>query len=361
MFPTTKFIIPTLTEEQSSLRIKLLSTEEWETLAPPSDGRDRFEHSGFLYQFSTEPYDLLDTPGVLVSVWQKADPAALKCEVTYDYCMSLYEVYKDGFGARCTADCGGVNAYRAPTNSNRAHPSPGFGQEQIAKQQYYRRTQSFPLIQALIEKRLHDHTNFIVQSALQSNPTLFNLVGHYCKKAIITCGLPPIARKETKHYTGSTTKTTKPTLGFHNDLHIDMCDMLTKEYQEIFKAQCYNDPTLCRLFKRYKLGLPTTCGYQFLFNRRNSSINPENLQPIQYFACDGLGLALPISHGMTHHFMGWIFSHRTTACIVYDNMNEKVFINNLHDFFMVYAWGKSGGTKEVKAYTESHPEEDQQD
>lgn len=350
-------VVPTITG-QTSLRIKLLSNEEWDTLPPPSEEKDRFEHGVFHYQFSSEVQDLSKTPGVLVSVWKNEDLSVLCSTVTYDFGITLYEVYKDGFGPRCTTDCAGVNAYRAATYSNRAHPSPGFGQEQIAQQQYYRQKQSFPLIQALIEKRLHYHTHAIIGSATNSNPSFTKFIHDYCKKTIVTCGSPPFAVKETKCHNVVRTKNKKPTLGFHNDLHVDHCDKLTKDLQLQHQLECMTDPSLCRLFERFKIGLPTTCGYQFLFNLENPSINPANLCPMQYFSCDGLGLAVQIQHGRSHSFLGWVFSHRTTACILYDSTNLQLYLNNLHDIFMVYAWGRTGGSKEVKAYSESKQQEE---
>jgi hypothetical protein len=185
-YPKRTLVVPIV---EGSLRVKLVSQEEWLALDPPTIKSDRFEHGGFHYQFSVEQESLCATPGVLVSMWKKHDDTATGAKrVTYDFCISLFEVYKYGFGARDRADCGGLNVYRACTNSMRAHPSPGVGPSQISEQQYYRQEHAFPLIQALIEKCLHHQTRHIVGSARKSNPPLVDLLGDYCEKAIITCG-----------------------------------------------------------------------------------------------------------------------------------------------------------------------------
>jgi hypothetical protein len=351
-FPKKTVIVPTIAGK--TLRIKLLSNEEWVALPLPLDMNDRFVHGGFDYQFSVEIEDLSKAPGVLVSVVKYDDVSVLANPVSYAFCNTLFDVFKEGFGPRCTADSGGVNCYRATTFSNRTHASPAFGQEQAPQQQYYRQKQSFPLIQALVEKRLHYQTSMILLSAMKSNPPLCNLVGKYCKKTIVICGSPPFSFKESKSYEVDVLRNKKPTLGFHNDLHIDDCDKMTKELQLSHVTQGNQDPSLHHILKRFGLGLPTTCGYQFLFNYANSAVRPSSLIPMQYFCADGLGLALQIKNGMMHHFLGWTFSHRTTACIVQDSSTGLIYLNNEQNLFMVYAWGRAGGSKEVKAYSDNN-------
>jgi hypothetical protein len=344
-FPKKVLVVP---EVKGSLRIKLLSHHEFELIALPADPTHKFEHEGNNYQFSEEEESLEKTPGILVSVWKEQDAAVTTLRTSYDFCISLFEVYKFGFGARIIADSGGVNAYRAATNSNRAHPTPGFGQEQISQQQYFRADQSFPLVQALLEKRLHQQTHLIVGSAERSNPAVMKLVGKYCEKTIATCGAPPFSRKETTSNAILTFKCTKPTLGFQNDLHIDYCDRLSQKQQNECKDECQNDSYLCRLFESVQLGLPTTCGYQFHFNSKSQLPGLKTLEPMQYFSCDGLGLAIRIHDGMSHHFLGWTFSHRTTPCMLLDNDNLQIYLNNMKNLFMVYAWGRAGGEKDYR-------------
>jgi hypothetical protein len=108
-------------------------------------------------------------------------------------------------------------------------------------------------------------------------------------------------------------------------------------------------PSLQRLIQRYELGLPTTCGYQFVYNEENPLCQQKKLVPIQYFASDGLGVAMEIGDGDSHHFLGWLFSHRTTPCLLHDQSTNSIYLNNKEELFMVYAWGRSGGGRDAAA------------
>jgi hypothetical protein len=347
-YPFKTVVVPSI---KGSLRIKVLSEEEFDSLPPPCDQSDKFVVGNFHYCFALEEEHLENTPGVLVSLWKQDDPAVTSTLFHYDYCRCLYEVYKTGFGARCTAACTGLNAYRAARNSSRAHPTPAVGVEQIAKQQYYRAEQSFPFSQALLEKSLHHITNEIVGSAKKSNPSLMKLLGEYCQKTILTCGIPPSYTKEGTQNCPTVDNKKNATFGFKNDLHLDLCDKLSRDLQQHFSSIASETTSLCRLSNCYGLGLPTTCGYQFIFNTENPLAN-QQLVPYQYFSMDGLGLLVKIEHGFSNHFLAWTFSHRTTSCWLHDTIRDLIYLNNKNDLFMVLAWGRAGGTKEVKAAQE---------
>ena len=148
--------------------------------------------------------------------------------------------------------------------------------------------------------------------------------------------------------------------GFANSEHVDKCDELSKAliyYYEWWKrtgkkigkrnANVY----LRRLMKYDGFCLPTTCGYQFVFESDQDELG---LVPVQYFTLDGLGLAVRVKHGMGHHFLGAAFAHRTCLCLCELRKDSKkryndkrIYASNSHDNFQVFAWGRSGGSPQV--------------
>jgi hypothetical protein len=124
-------------------------------------------------------------------------------------------------------------------------------------------------------------------------------------------------------------------------VHVDSCDTLPKDLVPAFEEKINNDPYLQRLFQECGAGLPTTCGYQFLWNGDGTDLSPS-----QYFSCDGLGFAVEIQDGSSHHFLGWVFSHRTTACVVQNTFTKRVHLTNRENQFMVFAWGRISNSEE---------------
>ncbi|CAB9507810.1 expressed unknown protein [Seminavis robusta] len=55
----------------------------------------------------------------------------------------------------------------------------------------------------------------------------------------------------------------------------------------------------------------------------------------------GLGVAMPIRHGLGHHFYGGIFEHNTSLCLVRRKLDGFVSLTNDEDHFMLFAWGNS--------------------
>jgi hypothetical protein len=64
---------------------------------------------------------------------------------------------------------------------------------------------------------------------------------------------------------------------------------IPKDLVPVFEEKINNDRYLQRLFQECGAGLPTTCGYQFLWNGEATDLSPS-----QYFSCDGLGFAVEI-------------------------------------------------------------------
>jgi hypothetical protein len=89
--------------------------------------------------------------------------------------------------------------------------------------------------------------------------------------------------------------------------------------------------------------LPTTCGYQFVFESEESQ---ANLTPLAFFGMEGLGMAVEIEHGTAHHFMGAMFSHQTCLPLCRES-NGKLNASNSSSEFLILAWGTSGGRREA--------------
>ena len=66
---------------------------------------------------------------------------------------------------------------------------------------------------------------------------------------------------------------------------------------------------MSKYLKLHGFGYPTTVGYQFLFDEKTCSV-------LQYFAEDGLGIAVELYHGLGHHFLASAFTHRSTLRLV---------------------------------------------
>jgi len=125
----------------------------------------------------------------------------------------------------------------------------------------------------------------------------------------------------------------------------DSCSGLCKGNQSKIYGQDREESISCSYFDGFCL--PTTCGYQFLHKE-----GTEQLSMQQYFSFDGLGLAMPLVDGMTHHFLGAAFSHQTCLCTGFRE-NGTVQLSNIRDSFLLFAWGRSGGSKQVYAVHKS--------
>ena len=59
------------------------------------------------------------------------------------------------------------------------------------------------------------------------------------------------------------------------------------------------------------MGDPTTCVYQFIYNKNNNG----DTKIIQYFIMRGLGLCIKVDIYVAHMFYAWSFSHNTAVPI----------------------------------------------
>ena len=85
-------------------------------------------------------------------------------------------------------------------------------------------------------------------------------------------------------------KSCRPIFGFANARHVDNADRLTSEQLEEWKeiAQAKNWKSCLRVLEQDGCGLPTTCGYQFVFKKE------VEWNVSAYFAMDGLGIGIAL-------------------------------------------------------------------
>jgi hypothetical protein len=92
--------------------------------------------------------------------------------------------------------------------------------------------------------------------------------------------------------------------------------------------------------------LPTTCGYQFVYNKGART----QLGVDAFFAMNGLGMAMRIEHGIGHHFMGAMFTHNTCLPVCW-NAAGQMTICNIDNNLRIIGWGTSGGFREVSEHS----------
>ena len=78
-------------------------------------------------------------------------------------------------------------------------------------------------------------------------------------------------------------------------------------------------------------------------------------------------MAMEIQNGIGHHFLGSSFAHRTCVC-KRTTINGHVSVSNHNDDFLLFAWGRSGGSKEYnrrrrlrEALLRQHQEQEESD
>lgn len=214
-------------------------------------------HGGQQYIFGFESSVLVDCPGILVSSWSKSSLVS-KDPLSYTYAKALVRVHGNGFGRRVRSDCIGMNLYCNRRESNRPHPSPFVSGENVKDHQYWRNNWKFPLIQPILEKRLHDLTSSARILFQKLNPPMFEMFGESCRKQIVTTGkIPEISRFSA--------------LAFVNTCHVDKCDRLYRNLLAGLKKniESTTGSLSTKAYKRKLVGfkgfcLPTTCAYQFV-------------------------------------------------------------------------------------------------
>lgn len=137
-----------------------------------------------------------------------------------------------------------------------------------------------------------------------------------------------------------------PPVGVIISSHLDSPDNLSKDQKSQWLAKSRSKGwTYCESILEHPMFcLPTTCAYQFCFNDVNAS---KELQVKAFFSMEGLGLARPIVHGISHHFMGAAFTHNTCIPILRRSRDQLLNCSNSDNRVLIVGWGKHGGRKQV--------------
>ena len=334
------------------LRIQIVDDADFVLLqANDSLSLKIYKHNGIEYLHGTSNLSAIQLMGSMVSCWDVND-SQTKPHVTFEFVCQMYETVGEGHSDRVCAQCVGTNVCFGPRCSNRPKPSPNSGTgENIYESSYYRQSYELPQAQAIIEAQVDALGGNIVMLARSVNSNIFNFLGpEVCSKNIWTQGYPSSKQ-------GKRGKKQCPVLGFANDPHLDKCDLLSEELQMKWMLEVnevlFNskDPfakqvceKLVDLQESLGLGLPTTCGC-ICCHENEQDAGCDSIQ--QHFACDGLGISVPIVDLSVHHFYGWAFVHRTSLCLrILDN---TVYTRNSEEKkdFVLAAWGRSGGSAEA--------------
>jgi hypothetical protein len=334
----TTLVVPTIRSDpknpyHSQLRIKIVDDEEYRVLK----GKSLFEHlvvDQVDYLFGTEALCLRYTPGILVSHWEK-DPKVTKMRLTYRFAKICLGVLGKGYGSRATAPCHGLSIFFKPEGrgTKATTVSPAQAKEEIEFQQYSRaRDAGKQLCHPWIRAKMNELSNDVRDFARDVNPDLMKMVGRICTRQILTTGNVPEGSRI-------------PTRGFMCSSHVDTVDRLSPiqvtEWRQTADSRRWRHCQ--KLLRHQDFCLPTTCGYQFVFDSEEAK---RNLTPFAFFGMEGLGMAVQIEHGTAHHFMGAMFSHQT--CLpVCRGPNGNFNANNNNNDFLIMAWGTSGGRREV--------------
>ena len=338
-----------------SLRFKIVDLKEYNVLCSlqkPGGKESLFERvrlNDMEYFFGTEPRNLAGkhAMGILVAYWGR-DERVKKLKLNYDFGRACLGVFGTGFGSRHSAPSHGLNCYLKPSGRGTAAtlPSPAQALEELSKQQYYTKEFVNQLLQPYVRKKVNELTTNVFHIAQECNPFVMKVVGTICTRQILTSGQVPLGSKvegidpSIIIPTGSMS----PSFGFVNAVHVDKMDKLRKEQVEEWKsnAKVKGMKHCLRVFNHENFCLPTTCGYQFLYNGDTA----KNWHVHAYFGLDGLGMTMKIEDGVVQHFLGAMFSH-STCVTVCEREDGQMTASNSDDKFLILGWGSSGGGREV--------------
>jgi len=136
------------------------------------------------------------------------------------------------------------------------------------------------------------------------------------------------------------------TQNFDCTIHVDQNDRISDINEQIIrdlvflskhkgvrKAEQIEAKYALQHVVEHGVGTPTSCGYQFVSDRTAD----ENVEIIQYFCCQGLGICYRIHTYWVHLFLAYSFSHYTTVAIII--LNDKVYFGK-YPGTTIFAWGK---------------------
>jgi hypothetical protein len=351
------------------LRLKVIDSKEYAELKQASTQEiERVESAckEIVFFFGFEDHDLALTPGRLFSYWAK-DPRVTKLQVTYAFAKASLNAFGLGYDSRHAVPSQGLSLFIKDDGRGTKRPfsSPLQADEDISKQQYYRVHFKDQLAQPRLRKIINELADNVSSVARAANPILMNEVGNICTRKILTTGeVPSEGRKALPpHILPQGGSSKWPILGFANATHCDQRDRLTGGQCQTWKQKAHKEiedlatssrkqwmkdkkkaslESLLMLCGDKDFCLPTTCGYQFVFQ---GDAAKEELEVSAFFKMDGLGVAIDIQHGVMQHFMGAMFSHQTCLPIV--QKDGRLSANNADNNFLIVGWGSNGGSAEV--------------
>jgi hypothetical protein len=337
----------------SCLRIKIVNETEHSILKRLSAAFEAVEHQGVHYYFGREPQELTDrhSLGIPVSIWGK-DPKLTKLQLDYSFANLALAVFGLGFGSRTCSPSHGMNQFCKPEGRGTAATtvSPAQAKEEICQQQYYREAQnSRMLAQPIVRRKLNELVTNVRLFGSTCNNYLMGMVGYICTRQILTTGHVPKSNAPQSLDDGDLRLpgSNRPGYGFVNSTHVDSVDKLSPEQVQDWiaiaeeKKYHYCQELLGRAGTDFCL--PTTCAYQIVFKGDAQ----KDLKVNAYFGMDGLGLSMPIVHGIGHHFLGAMFSHHTCLPLCHRLSDGKISASNHEDNCLIVGWGGTGGSREV--------------
>ncbi|CAB9520938.1 expressed unknown protein [Seminavis robusta] len=342
------YLVPNLAEigATSGFRIKSVTRAEFAGLKGAS-----FHHGTKLFLLGSEPRDLSHRKcvGRLMSCW--GFDKRLTCEqITYPGASIMVDCMHRGI-PRPSVGHFGMNAYNNKRFSTAYVATPLEAVEDKGDLQMHRAEFAGHGMRPQLIRMCHALETAALQFAHKMNPEGMNLTKHLSGLNIATCGFrdcktgqaregQPPQKRQKIHNNPQSWETRVPysprqlVYGFANTGHIDTKDQLTDAQQKELHKNAVDSQVKLRQFP----GLPTTCAWQFVFRNTGAS---QHLKIHQHFTMHGLGVAMPIQHGLGHHFYGGVFEHNTSLCLVECTKDGLVSLSNHDDHFILFAWGNS--------------------
>lgn len=226
--------------------------------------------------------------------------------------------------------------------------TPFVAEKEIPMQQYYNGNQKMMLLQTYCEKKLVHLRTYLNGLAATELPHIAKLTEKYNIRGIATCGLRPqptgAESKDFKAYQNCedfpTTWSRTPTYAFACTSHVDDSDKpsLEKKKEWYRKATNKNWKAASAFIDSPYFGLPTTCGYQFVYK---DELAKNQLDPCQHFVQEGFNIAMELRDGDAHTFLGNSHAHHTSLATCSRRSDGKINMFNRDDNFLIYAWGST--------------------
>jgi hypothetical protein len=339
----------------TGVRIRVVDDAEMQEISSDSEAKAILLSSDFgskPVHYRTRSGAPHTDPGVMLSFWLEDKELHKAGSITMDLVSQIFGIVRDGYGTRGAVGSIGINWYLGQVTSSQANSSTLIAREDVGKQQYYR--QEFKdSLRPQIEKMVHplslDASIFarrgdaLVHGFLsgKSNANQDNISPTPCAISLVTTGRPGGAIKSrylafasaphldpSDLYPGSKVKELEDKISKHeHELVSSLANMPTEQKRLVQRRLDY----LTRFKLRVGLGTPTTCAYQF--------VAAANIDVLQYFILEGLGLCVRLTSFLGHSFYAYTFVHCTSICL----MRKEGKVHFVMDDALkacVFAWGE---------------------